>query len=152
MTYILHDDETVRTMVADLILLERDATAAYVRILDRLVDAKSREKVGHFLENRQRRLAELTRMSFALRSGAPGEAVARHYLPTGRIALGSLMSDGAILNAMSVGEDETVAAYERASAHPEASLKSRTMFERCLRDALQHRSWTESAARAHRAA
>ena len=151
MTHIQHDDP-VRTMVADLILLERDATAAYVRILDRLSDAKSREKMGHFLENRQRRLAELTRMSFALRSGAPGEAVATHYLPTGRIALDSLLSDGAILNAMSVGEDETVAAYERASAHPEAPLKSRTMFERSLRDALQHRSWTESAARAHRTA
>jgi hypothetical protein len=152
MTYILHDDETVRTIIADLILLERDATAAYVRILDRLVDAKSREKMGHFLENRQRRLAELTRVSFALRSGPPSEAVAKHYLPTGRIALDSLMSDGAILDAMSVGENQTVAAYERASAHPQASLKSRTIFERCLREALQHRSWMESAARAHRAA
>lgn len=152
MTYILHDHKTVRTMIADLILLERDATAAYVRILDRLVDASSREKMGQFLENRQRRLAELTRVSFALRSAPPSEAVARHYHPTGRIALDSLMSDGAILDAMSVGEDQTVAAYERASAHPDASLKSRKMFERCLHDALQHRSWTENAARAHRAA
>jgi hypothetical protein len=151
-TYILHDGDTVRTVVSHLILLERDATAAYVRILHRLVDATSRETIGHFLENRQRRLAELTRMSFALRSGAPGEAVARHYLPTGRIALDSLESDGAILNAMRVGEDETVAAYERASTHPQASLKSRTMFERSLRDALQHRAWTEDAAQAHQAA
>lgn len=151
MTYILHDDEPVRAVVSDLILLERDATAAYVRILHRLVDAASREKIGEFLQNRQRRLAELTRMSYALRSGAPGEAVARHYLPTGRIALDNLMSDGAILNAMMVGEDETVAAYERARTHPQASLKSRSMFERSLRDAVQHRSWTETAARAHRA-
>lgn len=152
MSYILHNGDTVLALVADLILLERDATAAYVRIQQRLVDAGLREKIGQLLEIRQGRLAELTRMSFALRSGTPTEADANHYLPTGRIALPSLMSDRAILDAMRVGEDETVAAYERASAHPQASLKSRTMFERSLRDAVQHRSWTEDAARAQQPA
>jgi hypothetical protein len=152
MRYILPDNDRFRTMIGDLILLERDATAAYARILNRLAGTESREKIGEFLGNRQRRLAELTRMSFALRSGSPAETVARHYLPTGRIALDSLVTDGAILGAMRVGEDETVAAYELASAHPEATLKSRTMFQQYLRDALQHRSWTEAAAQAQRAA
>lgn len=152
MTYVAPDNGTAREMLSDLILLERDGTATYVRILRRLADAQSRETIGQFLDNRQRRLAELTRMSFALQSGTPREAAARHYLPTGRTALDSLMSDGAILNAMRVGEDETVAAYRRASTHPHISSKSRSMFERALGDAIQHRSWMENASRALQAA
>ena len=152
LTRVKRDDDTVRNIVWDLIILERDATATYVRVLRRLADAKLREALSQFLGNRQRRMAELTRMSFVLRSGAPGEAVARHYLPTGRIALDSLMTDGAILNAMRVGEDETVAAYRRASTHPLTSVKSRPMLERSLRDAIQQRSWMETAARARQAA
>ena len=152
MNDVTKHDSTVHRLVSDLILLERDATAAYVRVLDRLVDATSRETLRHILEIRQRRLAELTRMSFSLRSGAPSEGIARHYLPTGRIAIDGLVSDGAILEAISAGETETVVAYERASAHPEVSLKSRTLFERSLREAIQHRSWMERSAREHRAA
>lgn len=148
----LHDQETLDAVISHLILLERDATAAYVRILRRLSDEVARETLGRILEIRQRRLAELTRMSFARRFGAPDESPASHYLPTGRITLDSLASDGAILDAMRAGEDETVTAYERASAHPQSSAENRAMFERSLRDAIQHRSWTEAAARSHRAA
>lgn len=143
---ILHDHLAIGKIVRDLILLERDATAAYVRIWHRLVDAKLREKIGEFLEVRQRRLAELTRMSFALRSAAPDECAARYYLPTGRIAIDGLKTDGAILNAMRAGEQDTVAAYERASAHPEASVKSRTIFQQSLLAARMHRAWIEGTA------
>lgn len=152
MDQVLEDNDTAGSLVAGLILLERDATAAYARIQQRLTDAGSREMLGRFLEVRQSRLAELTRLSFALRRGAPGETAARHYLPTGRIALGYLDGDQAILEAMRVGEAETVAAYEGAVANPQASSKNRTTFERCLREALQQRFWTDAAARAQQAA
>jgi hypothetical protein len=151
MNPVLLGADTTGALITELILLERDATAAYVRIQQRLADARSREAIGQFLGVRQGRLAELTRMSFALRSGAPGEADARHYLPTGRITLGCLFSDRAILDAMRVGEDETVAAYERAVAHPQASPRNRAHFERYLDEALQHRSWADAAARAQEA-
>jgi hypothetical protein len=141
-------DVTVDRLVSRLILLERDATAAYVRILHRLADPGARQEMTRLLDNRQRRLAELTMMSFTLRSASPDEADATHYLPAGRVAVETLSDDSAILSAMLAGEAETVTAYERASAHPEALPKCRAIFERAHRDAVQHFSWMEKAARA----
>ena len=86
-------------------------------------------------------------MSFMLHSAVPDESAATHYLPTGRITIAGLDGDAAILKAMRAGEDETVAAYEQACAHPDADPKCRATFERFLRDALQHRAWAEDAAR-----
>ena len=143
-------DRPFHELVSKLILLERDATAAYVRILQRIDDDDARHEIGRALENRQRRLAELTKTSFALRFAAPDEAVATHYLPTGRITLDVLRGDVAILEAMRAGEAETVAAYQRASAHPQATPKCRAMLEQALRDATQHLAWTEQAAAALR--
>lgn len=141
-------DVPVSELLFKLILLERDATAAYVRILHRLEDAGVRQKMTRVLESRQQRLAELTILSFSLRSASPDEADAKHYLPAGRVAVEALSDDGAILTAMLAGEVETVTAYRRASAHPKASPKCRAIFERAHRDAMQHFSWMEKAARA----
>ena len=138
--------ETFQGLVSGLILLERDAIGAYVRIVDRLEDAGAKEEIACFLQNRHRRLAELTKVVFSLKIGAPRECDATSYLTTGRITLGSLVGDGALLKAMASGESQTVAAYERASTHPEASPEHRALFEQALRDALQHSSWTERAA------
>ena len=138
--------ETMQSLVSGLILLERDAIGAYVRIVDRLEDAGARQEIGRFLQNRHRRLAELTKMVLRLRFGAPRECDATTYLTTRRATLGGLVGDGALLKAMAAGESETVAAYERASTHPEALPEHRAVFEQALRDALQHSSWTEQAA------
>lgn len=67
----VHDRLAVAEIVSDLILLERDATAAYVRILQRLGDAEARTKISAYVEARQRRLGDLTRASFSLRSRGP---------------------------------------------------------------------------------
>ena len=141
-------DVPVTVLLSKLILLERDATAAYVRVLHRLEDAGVRQEMTRVLETRQQRLAELTILSFSLRSASPDEAAAKHYLPAGRVAVEALSGDGAILTAMLAGEAETVTAYEQASAHPKALPKSRAIFERAHRDAIQHLSWMEQAARA----
>jgi hypothetical protein len=150
MTTVKEPGTSLAEIVSELILLERDATAAYVRILPRLQSGPASEKISCFVETRQRRLAELTKMSFMLRSAVPDESAATHYLPTGRITVAGLDGDAAILEAMQAGENETVTAYERASGHPDAAPKCQAMFERCLRDALQHRAWVENAASAAR--
>jgi hypothetical protein len=142
------NEVTVDALVAQLILLERDATAAYVRILHRLEDAGARQEIARLIENRQRRLASLTMLSFTLRSASPDEVDATHYLPVGRVAIETLSGDQAILTAMLMGEAATVDAYQRASAHPQASAKCRAVFERAYRDAVQHLSSMQEAARA----
>ena len=50
-----------------------------------------------------------------LRIEAPSEGDSKQMLTTGKVALASLMGDGAILAAMKTNEDDTVTAYERAS-------------------------------------
>ncbi len=146
MTTVKERGISMAEIVSELILLERDATAAYVRILPRLQSGPANEEISRFVETRQRRLSELTKMSFMLHSAVPDESAATHYLPTGRITIAGLDGDAAILKAMRAGEDETVAAYERACAHPDAAPKCRAILERFLCDALQHRAWAENTA------
>jgi len=150
MTTVKEPGTSIAEIVSELILLERDATAAYVRILPRLQSGPAQEQIGRFIETRQRRLAELTKISFMLRPSVPDESAATHYRPTGRITVDGLDGDAAILNAMQAGEDETVTAYERACGHPDSAPKCQAMFEQFLYDARQHRAGVENAARAAR--
>ncbi len=56
------------------------------------------------------------------------------------------MGDAAILKAMKTNEDDTVTAYERASAHEDAIPKSKAFFEKALADERRHREWMERTA------
>ena len=69
----------------------------------------------------------------------------KQLLTTGKIALASLVGDGAILKAMKTNEDDTVTAYERASRHPDALPESRRRFEQFAADERRHRAFMEQA-------
>lgn len=134
-------------LVTNLILLEHDAIAAYECTIERLSDNALGKQVDVFLQDHLQHLEVLREIAREAGAEAPTEGDMKQMLTTGKIALADLMGDTAILKAMKTNEDDTVTAYERASAHPDALPESRAFFERALADERQHREWMQETAK-----
>lgn len=146
MTTTVGTESDFKDLVTNLALLERDAIAAYKATIEKLDDAEAKRQVQEFLQDHQRHVSELGNIAGGLGVKLPDEGSAKQYLTSGKIALANMVGDGAILKAMKTNEDDTVAAYERASRHEDALPESRAVFERAHQDELRHRAWMETAA------
>ncbi|MBB4004272.1 DUF2383 domain-containing protein [Aurantimonas endophytica] len=138
----------IKGLVRDLILLERDAIAAYDSTIEKLSDPALSQKVATFRQDHLQHLDVLNEIAAKTGAEAPLEGDMKEWLTTGKIALANLMGDGAILKAMKTNENDTVTAYERASSHPDAIEKSRAFFAKALADERRHRAWMEETAAA----
>jgi len=133
-------------LVENLLLLEHDAIAAYEQTIQRLENPGRKQKIAEFKADHDRHVQELTRLATAVGAKPYREGDAKQMLTTGKVALASIMGDGAILAAMRSNEEDTVTAYERASRHAEATPEARAIFERAHADELRHREWMSDAA------
>jgi rubrerythrin len=139
-------ESTIQDLVRDLILLERDAIAAYESTIEKLSDKTFSAKIEEFRQDHLQHLDVLQEIAAETGGEAPAEGDAKQYLTTGKVAMAKLMGDGAILRAMKTNEDDTVTAYERASTHDDALPKSRAFFEKALADERRHREWMQATA------
>jgi rubrerythrin len=139
-------ESTYKDLVEDLLLLEHDAIAAYEQTIARLSNAAYKQKVASFKSDHDRHVRELTQLASAAGATPHREGDAKQLLTTGKVALASIMGDGAILTAMRTNEEDTVTAYERASRHAEAPPDARQIFERAHADELRHRDWMANPA------
>jgi rubrerythrin len=141
-------ETTLPGLVEDLLLLEHDAIAAYEQTIERLQDPQYKQQVAAFKTDHDRHVQELTTLASAVGATAHQGGDVKQMLTTGKVALASIMGDGAILSAMRSNEEDTVTAYERASRHGEATPEARQVFERAHADELRHREWMSNAAAA----
>ena len=141
-------EDNIRDLVRNLILLERDAIAAYESTIERLSDANLSRQVDAFRQDHLQHLGVLQDIAAETGAEAPREGDMKQLLTTGKIALADLFGDGAILKAMATNENDTVMAYERAAAHPDAIEKSRAFFQKALSDEQRHRDWMHRTAEA----
>ena len=139
-------ESEINSLVHDLILLERDAIAAYESTIEKLSDAALSSQIARFKQDHMQHLDVLNEMAAELGIDAPREGDAKQWLTTGKIALAQLMGDKTILKAMKTNEDDTVTAYSRATNHPDAVEKSRAFFAKALADEERHREWMEKTA------
>ncbi|MFN4062194.1 MAG: DUF2383 domain-containing protein [Paracoccus hibiscisoli] len=139
-------EDTITDLVTNLILLERDAIAAYESTISRLSDPALSQQVAAFREDHLQHLDVLTEIAAETGADAPLEGDMKQMLTTGKVALASLMGDSAILKAMRTNEEDTVTAYERASDHPDALPKTLAFFQKALADERRHRDWMERTA------
>jgi len=137
------NEGTIQNLVTDLIYLERDAIAAYESTIDRLSDASLSGQKDTFRQDQLQHLSVLQEIAAETGAEAPIEGDMKQMLTTGKVAMADLMGDGAILKAMKTNEDDTVAAYERASSHHDAIPKSRAFFEKALADERRHLDWMQ---------
>lgn len=141
-------EDTIQDLVRNLILLERDAIAAYESTIERLDDPALSSQIEQFRQDHLQHLDVLNEMAAEVGAEAPLEGDMKQMLTTGKIALADLFGDAAILKAMRTNEEDTVAAYERASQHQDAIEKSRAFFQKAHSDELRHREWMQRTSEA----
>jgi rubrerythrin len=129
------------TLVANLLYLEHDAIAAYEAAIERLQDGRAKQQLESFKDDHLHHVSTLKEIAKEVGIEAPTAGDAKEMLTTGKVKMGSLVGDSAIVKAMRSNEEDTVTAYERASGHREAEPRSKAFFTKALADEKRHREW-----------
>ncbi len=134
-------ESTLEDLLSDLIQLDYDAATAYSAAIDRLENAHFRDALSRFKQDHLRHTQDLGRILSAMGKTPPKEGDAKSLLTKGKVVLGGLMGDKAILQAMKTNEDDTNTAYERAVKHRDADSRTQAALDRALDDERHHRDW-----------
>ena len=132
------------TMLSDLASLDHDAIAAYDAAIARVEDSGIKEALRGFRDDHERHARELAGLITRLGGTPPEGAGAKSLLTQGKVVLGGLLGDKAILLAMKTNEDDTNTAYERALNHDARPAATEDVLRRGLADERRHRAWIES--------
>jgi uncharacterized protein (TIGR02284 family) len=133
-------ESSLEDLLKDLVQLDYDAADAYQAAIDRLQDAGFRSALTGFRQDHLRHIEEVGGLLSAMGSEPPKDGDMKRLLAKGKVVLGGLMGDKAILQAMKTNEDDTNTAYERAVKHS-APDDVHLVLERALADERRHRDW-----------
>lgn len=134
-------EDQIEDLLSDLIQLDHDAVVAYDAAIERLSNANHRAALTRFRLDHLRHIEELGAELMALGKHPPQQGDMKSWLTQGKVVLGGLAGDKAILQAMKTNEDDTNTAYERAVQHRNSPPRLRTTLERGLEDERRHRDW-----------
>jgi uncharacterized protein (TIGR02284 family) len=139
------NEKVISEVLCDIIALDHDAVDAYDQAIKRIQkDDVARQELARFKADHERHIRDLAPLVRRLGDEPPTKGDFRRFLTQGRVVLGSLAGDAAILRAMKSNEDATNQKYE-ASLRTEGLLpETRTILERGLNDERRHRAWLES--------
>jgi rubrerythrin len=133
------------TLINSLLELEYDAIAAYEVAIERLEAQNSKKALEGFLADHRRHVKDLTVLAHHYTQKVAGKADAKQILTTGKVKLGALIGDRAILMAMITNEQDTNTAYERAINHEGFEADMITLLKKNLADERRHREWLQKA-------
>lgn len=131
-------------LLNDLAELDYDAIEAYRAAIERIDDVNDKAQLRRFLEDHERHVSELTILIRGMGEEAPRGADIKGVLTKGKVVVGGLIGDRAILLAMKSNEEDTNTAYERAAARDDLPAHVREVIERNLADERRHRAWIEA--------
>ncbi len=134
-------EDKLDDLLQDLSRLDHDAAEAYQAAIDRLENASYRTTLASFKQDHLRHTQELGDCLTSLGKTPPKEGDMKGMLTKGKVVLGGLVGDKAILQAMKTNEDDTNTAYERAVKHKDTTPQIQTVLERALGDERRHREW-----------
>ena len=130
----------------DLIELEYDAAEAYEVAIEKLVDEGYKEIISLFMHEHLRHIDELTKLLHSHGEIPPtGPNLAKQWITTGKVVIGSLLGDRAILMALRSNEVDTNAAYERLTIHEHRWPDGQSIIDRDLMEEHKHKKWLEMA-------
>jgi uncharacterized protein (TIGR02284 family) len=133
--------EPVVSKLNDLIELDYDAIEAYQAAIERLENASFRKKLGEFCkdhEHHTKNLATLVKKHGGTSAEGPD---LKRILTKGKVVIGGLVGDHAILLAMRANEEVTNKRYEMALAADQMDAETRKTVEGNLADERRHREW-----------
>ena len=139
----------LRTLIENFILLERDAIAAYETTIEKLESPAHKARIEEFRQDHLRHLSDLQDLAARHGADAPAEGDSKEMLTKGKVKLAGLMGgDGAVLQAMSSNETDTVTAYANGCDNAAVPVEALPVFERALADERRHKEWMDRAAQA----
>jgi uncharacterized protein (TIGR02284 family) len=138
-------ESTLEDLLTHLTQLDFDAAAAYQAAIDRLENAVFKTALSEFRDDHLRHTRELGECLMEMGKAAPKEGDMKQILAKGKVVIGGLMGDSAILEAMRTNEDDTVTAYDRAVGHRDSPPSVRDVLERAQGDEHRHCAWMLSA-------
>jgi rubrerythrin len=127
--------------VLDLIELEYDAKEAYEAAINRLENQEYIAKLKEFLSDHERHINELTSLVTIHQEKAPTGPSGKQWLTKGKVILGNLISDEAILRAMRSNEIDTNAAYDRMSDYDDIWPDAKDFVNKAFADERRHKAW-----------
>jgi len=146
-------NKNVSKVLCDLIALDFDAIDAYEQAIKRITkDDVARTELAKFKADHERHVTDLQPLVRQLGDEPPASGDFKRLLAQGKVILGALVGDGAILRAMKSNEDDTNKQYEQALQTDGLTAEMRGVLERNLADERRHRAWIESRLAFKRAA
>jgi uncharacterized protein (TIGR02284 family) len=134
-------ESTLEDLLADMIQLDYDAADAYQAAIDRLDDPSFRSTLSEFKRDHLRHIEELGTVLSGMGRTPPKQGDMKSLLASGKVVMGGLMGDKAILQAMRTNEADTNTAYERAVQFRDLPQDARDAFQRGLEDERRHCEW-----------
>jgi uncharacterized protein (TIGR02284 family) len=134
-------ESTVEDLLTDLIQLDYDAADAYQAAIDRLDDPAFRSTLAAFKRDHLRHIEELGVVLSRMGRTPPKQGDMQSLLARGKVVIGGLAGDKAILQAMRTNEADTNTAYERAVQFRDLAPDCRDALERGLEDERRHCEW-----------
>ncbi|MDF2964955.1 MAG: hypothetical protein K0Q51_343 [Rickettsiaceae bacterium] len=132
---------TFTSAVLDLIELEYDAKEAYEAAINRLENQVYVKQLQEFLADHERHIKELTKLVENHDETAPKGPSGKQWLTKGKVMLGNLISDEAILRAMRSNEIDTNAAYDRMADYDDIWPDAKDFVARAFADEKRHKAW-----------
>lgn len=136
------------TLLNALIELDLDAIEAYRVAVERLSDANDKAQLASFMADHERHVREVRPLVEQMGAKPADSPDIKSVLTRGKVQIGSLFGDRAILRAMKTNEDDTNRAYERATARQDLPAVIREVLQRNLSDERRHREYIEGRLRA----
>lgn len=130
-------------LMNDLIALDFDAIEAYDAAIARLKTVNDKENLTRFMGDHRQHVTDLTALVRDMGEKPQDEADFKRVLTKGKVVLGGLIDDEAVLKAMKSNEDDTNKAYERATQHQGVPERVMAVFQKNLGDERRHREWIE---------
>ena len=127
-----------------LIALDFDAIEAYEAAIARLTETTDKMQLERFLADHRRHVIDLTPFVEELGGAAATQADFKQVLTKGKVVLGGLMGDRAVLEAMKSNEDTTSKTYQKATREPGMPRRVRDVIERNSLDEQRHFAWFEA--------
>lgn len=141
MTTTVGTENTLESLLEDLVQLDYDAADAYQAAIDRLKDARFRSTLAEFKRDHLRHITEVGDILSSMGRTPPKEGDMKALLAKGKVVIAGLMGDEAILQAMRTNEADTNTAYERAVQFKGLQANTREVLQRGLEDERRHCEW-----------
>ena len=134
-------ETTLESLLEDLVQLDFDAADAYEAAINRLQEARFRDRLREFKGDHLRHIDEISDILKKMGRTPPNQGDMKSYLTQGKVVMGGLLGDRAILQAMKTNEADTNTAYERAVNFKGLSTDTLDVLQRGLADERRHCEW-----------